>query len=159
MTISRRPEDPVDEPFLRRLVIGTVAAQLGADSWSLPMREHLLNLQYQSRRMRDKTLFPDGSSQIIVADGEDVGWLFLADLAEEIRIVEIMTLDGYRGKGVGSAVIGDVLASAAKPVRLGVNVMNAGAIRLYRRLGFRQTGCDEVQCQMEYLPPPSPTRR
>lgn len=155
MTIARRPENPDDEPFLRRLITETVAGELDTYAWPRLMREHLLDIQYQSKRASAKTLFPDGLSQIILVDGEDAGWLFIADLEDQIRIVEIMLLGAYRRKGVGSAVIGDILAAAGhagKPVRLGVNAVNHGAIRLYGRLGFRHTGGDEVQCQMECTP-------
>jgi ribosomal protein S18 acetylase RimI-like enzyme len=57
-----------------------------------------------------------------------------------------------RGMGIGAAAIQVILSSAAdagKPVRLSVNPMNQGAIRLYERLGFRKIGEDEIQHFME----------
>jgi len=155
MKVSRRSETPEDEPFLRRLIIETVTQELSAWAWPLPMRDHLLGIQYQSRRAGVKTQFPDGSSQIILANGEDAGWLFIADLADHIRIIEIMVSPGYRGKGLGTAILREILAAAdnvRKPVRLSVNAMNNGAVRLYQRLGFRHVSSDEVQHQMEWTP-------
>jgi ribosomal protein S18 acetylase RimI-like enzyme len=155
MNVSRRPEMPADEPFLRRLVIDTIAEELGAQAWPEPMRTQLLGLQYQSRRAGTPPADGDTSSDIIVVDGEDAGWVLAADLASEIRIIEIMVLPCRRGQGVGSAAIASILdraADARKPVRLTVNCVNARAIRLYERLGFRTTDSDQVQQSMEWTP-------
>jgi ribosomal protein S18 acetylase RimI-like enzyme len=151
--VSLRPEVPDDGPFLKTLILATVSEELGADAWPRPMRDHLLNIQYQTRRSGIKTLFPGGSSRIIQMDGENAGWLFVSDLEDQIRIVEIMVLARYRGRGIGSTAIRDVLTAAAqtgKRVTLAVNAMNIRAFRLYERLGFRRTGGDEVQLQMEF---------
>jgi GNAT superfamily N-acetyltransferase len=153
--ISRRPEILEDEPFLRRLIVATITQELGAWAWPQPMRDHLLGIQYQSRRTGVRANFSGGSSEIILMNGIDVGWLCTADLDDQIRLVEIMVLAEHRGKGVGAAVIREVIATAkrcGKPVRLRVNVMNPGAIRLYQRLGFQRIGGDEVQHVMEHPP-------
>jgi ribosomal protein S18 acetylase RimI-like enzyme len=39
-----------------------------------------------------------------------------------------------------------------KAARFSVKAMNAGAIRLYERLGFRRIGRDEINSFMEYVP-------
>jgi ribosomal protein S18 acetylase RimI-like enzyme len=44
---------------------------------------------------------------------------------------------------------------AGKPARLHVNAANAGAIRLYERLGFRRIGGDEVNYLMEWRGQPA----
>ena len=65
-----------------------------------------------------------------------------------------MVLAELRGQGIGAVVIRQIQASAresGKPVRLNVNVTNAGAIRLYERLGFRQIESNQVQHTMEFL--------
>src|SRR5207244_2686871 len=134
MTVTLRPEDPAsDEPFLRRLITETIAAELGAANWPEAVRDPLLNLQFANRRHGPQSSFPEGQSRIILVEGEPAGWLFFAILPDEIHLVEIMVLGSHRGKGAGSAAIREVLAlamAAGKPVRLTVNVLNAGAIRL-----------------------------
>jgi ribosomal protein S18 acetylase RimI-like enzyme len=156
MSVELRRESPADdEVFLRRLVTETVALELGADRWPEPMRSHLLNLQYQNRRMGPRAGFPAGESHIILLDGAPAGWLFLANMDHEIHIVEIMVAPEWRSRGVGGEAIRQVFArasAAGKPVGLTVNVLNAGAIRLYERLGFRRVGGDEVQQEMEARP-------
>jgi ribosomal protein S18 acetylase RimI-like enzyme len=150
--ITGRSETPQDEPFLRRLIMDTVAAQLGAAAWPADVRETILNLQYQARRQAVRSRFPNGESRIILVDGREAGWLYVAELPEETRLVEIMVLGEYRGQGIGTAVLSQLIATAeeaGKPVRLSVDARNAGAIRLYERAGFRFTGSDEVQRFME----------
>ena len=151
--ITGRFETPQDEPFLRRLIMGTVEGQLGAATWPAGLRETILNLQYQARRQAIRSRFPNGESRIILADGCQAGWLYIAELPEEIRLVEIMVLDEYRRQGIATAVLRDLVAgarAARKPVRLSVDAGNAGAMRLYERTGFRPTGSDEVQHFMEH---------
>jgi ribosomal protein S18 acetylase RimI-like enzyme len=152
MTISLRTETPEDEPFLRRLIVETIAASLGASSWPEPMRTPLLEIQYSARRQSVRGNSPNGDSQLILVDGESAGWLYRAELPDEIRLVEIMVADAHRGKGVGTAVLSTVLSEAqekSKPVRLSVDLRNSGAFRLYERLGFRRVAGDELQHVME----------
>ena len=151
--ITGRFETPQDEPFLRRLIMGTVEGQLGAATWPAALRETILNLQYQARRQAIRSRFPNGESRIILVDGGQAGWLYVVELPEETRLVEIMVLDEYRGQGIATTVLRDLVAgarAAGKPVRLSVDAGNAGAIRLYERVGFRPTGSDEVQHFMEH---------
>ena len=160
MNVRLRPEatggqTTDDEPFLRRLITETIALELGAGGWPEPMRSQLLNLQYQNRRMGPCAGFPGAESHVILLDGEPAGWLYFANLDHEIHIVEIMVLPECRSRGAGAGAIRHVLALASaggKPVRLTVNVLNAGAIRLYERLGFRRVGGNEVQHEMEARP-------
>ena len=153
MTVSLRPETPADEAFLRHLILESVAQELGAAAWPEPMRSHLLGVQYAGRRQSRRMNFPDAASQVIQADGENAGWVVTASLPEEMHIVDIMILPEMRGRGIGTAAIQEILSTAAhagKPLRLSVNPMNQGAIRLYERLGFRKIGEDEVQYFMEH---------
>jgi ribosomal protein S18 acetylase RimI-like enzyme len=152
VTVALRPESPRDEPFIRRLILETVAQELGADAWPEPMRSHLLEIQYAARRQSHSANYPEAASRVILADGSEAGWVVVTVLPHEVRLVEIMILAQQRGKGIGTAVIRGVLADAGaegKPVRLHVNVTNHAAIRLYERLGFRRTAGNEVQHLME----------
>jgi GNAT superfamily N-acetyltransferase len=150
MNITFRPEEIRDEPFLRSLVTATVMEELGADAWPEPMRTHLVGMQCSLRLQSVRSRFPDGESRIVLIDGEDAGWLYLAHLPDELRLVEIMLVAGQRNRGAGTAVLTKVIeAAAGKPVRLYVNVMNVRATRFYERIGFRRIAGDDVQHFME----------
>jgi GNAT superfamily N-acetyltransferase len=152
MTVTTRPEDPsADEPFFRRLILENLMLELGAAHWPQPMRDQLLEMQYTGRRHTARHCHPDGDSRIILVDGAPAGWVFTANLEDFVWLSEILVLPELRGKGVGSAVLRDVIAAAAGvPVRLNVSAFNAGAVRLYERHGFRRVGGDEAQHLMEY---------
>jgi ribosomal protein S18 acetylase RimI-like enzyme len=150
--VSLRPECSQDESFIRKLILETIAGELGASIWPEPMRSHLLGVQYTGRRQSFRVTFPDAASYVIQAGGMDAGWAVVTEMPQEIFLVEIMVSPECRNRGIGSAVIRQLIAEAAarrKPVRLTVNAMNYGAIRLYERLGFRRMDGDEVRCLME----------
>jgi len=150
MSVQWRAETPDDETFLRRLITETIALELGADHWPEPMRTQLLGIQYHNRRMGPRSGFPAGESHVIQSDGVSAGWIYFVRTETEIHIVEIMVLPEFRGQGIGAEALRQVIGLAlGKPVRLTVNVLNAGAIRLYERLGFRRVGGNEVQDEME----------
>jgi ribosomal protein S18 acetylase RimI-like enzyme len=119
------------------------------------MRSHLLGVQYTGRRHSSRADFPEAMSQVIQANGGDAGWVLVNAMQHEVRLIEIMVAPEIRGKGIGTAVIRELLANAfeaGKPMRLSVNVTNSGAIRLYERLGFRRIDGNEVQHVMEARP-------
>jgi ribosomal protein S18 acetylase RimI-like enzyme len=153
MTVSQRPTTPEDETFVRQLILDTVTEELMAWSWPEPMRSHLLEIQYFSRRGGIRARFPEAED--VLVDGEPAGWHVLAELPDEIRWIEIMIRPERRRQGVATAVLAESMAEAdrtRKPGRFSVNVTNEPAIRLYERLGFRRTGGDEAQHFMEYTP-------
>jgi ribosomal protein S18 acetylase RimI-like enzyme len=152
MTITRRPETPDDEPFLRQMIIASVAQELMAWTWPEAVRDHLLGVQYTAKLGSLRASYPQACSEIILVDSQPAGWIFLDETPEQVYLAEIMISIEMRGQGVGAAVLREVLARAdraRKPVRLSVNVMNTRAIQLYERLGFARTGGSEVQHEME----------
>ena len=102
------------------------------------------------RRQSRRADFPAAASHIVEVDGTAAGWAVVAPTPHGLHLVDIMVLPELRGKGIGSAAIEAVAAtSPGNAVRLEVNPMNHGAIRLYERLGFRIVARDEVQYLME----------
>jgi ribosomal protein S18 acetylase RimI-like enzyme len=157
MKVTLRPERPAgaegdDDAFLRRLIIDTVALELGAAAWPEPMRSHLLDIQYTARRQARRADFPAAVSQIVQVDGVDAGWVVVARMPDALHLVEIMILAEMRARGIGSAAIGLIVQSAVndgKPVRLSVNPLNRAAIRLYDRLNFRIVQRGDAEYLME----------
>jgi GNAT superfamily N-acetyltransferase len=72
-----------------------------------------------------------------------------------VRLVDISLLPEHRNRGVGTAIIRDIIAECAslgKPLALQVRKVNPAA-RLYARLGFTMAGEDEFYIQMRWEPP------
>jgi ribosomal protein S18 acetylase RimI-like enzyme len=106
--------------------------------------------------------FRPAATAIIEWKGEPIGWMVVQRGAEEIYLDEINLLPAYQGRGIGSWLIGQLLAEAdrgAVPVRLQVLKVNP-AKALYERLAFRVFGETATHYLMRRLPnqPPQPTR-
>lgn len=104
------------------------------------------------QRARFDRRFEGAMTEMITVAGETVGFVQLEVDPPGLRICNVVIADGWRGRGIGSAVIGLVAARTAGPLRLRVFQANP-AVALYRRLGFRVVGEDQVHWfQMERSP-------
>jgi len=77
--------------------------------------------------------------RVIIAncEGEDCGLVVVGTSASGTsEIKRFWTTPSARGRGVGSALIGEALRGVGRPVRLSVWDWREPAIRLYQRLGF-----------------------
>jgi ribosomal protein S18 acetylase RimI-like enzyme len=75
---------------------------------------------------------------VVVVEGEPAGRLYVHRGEREIRIVDIALLPEYRGRGVGTSLLGKLLAEAdlaGKSVTIHVERLNP-ALQLYQQLGF-----------------------
>jgi len=160
--ITLRSEGPEDESFLLELHASTRQEELEALGWPAAMRESFVRLQFNAQQQGYRAAFPRAQFAIILAAGQAVGRIVLDRAENEFLLVEIALLPAHRGRGIGTALVQDLLreaAAAKKPVRLSV-LKGQRAFRLYERLGFEKTGGDGVRDQMEWrgdrLPPNDP---
>ncbi|WP_372449724.1 GNAT family N-acetyltransferase [Microbacterium flavum] len=71
------------------------------------------------------------------AEGEDCGLVVVgASASGASEIKRFWTTPAARGRGVGSALIGEALRGIDRPVRLSVWEWREPAIQLYKKLGF-----------------------
>lgn len=95
--------------------------------------------------------FDPPNTKIILVDGEPAGRLDVARRPDEIHLRLIELLPAYQGKGVGGRLVRDLIAEAAahgQVISLEVLAVNTRAHALYERLGFRETGRDELKVRM-----------
>jgi ribosomal-protein-alanine N-acetyltransferase len=80
-------------------------------------------------------------------DDGPVGYCFYTRAADELEIQSLAVVPERRRKGVGAALVQDLLSDARKRgavrVWLDVRAGNEAAIGLYRKAGFRQRGTRE----------------
>jgi ribosomal protein S18 acetylase RimI-like enzyme len=153
MIVTLRPALPEDEPFLYELYASTRAAELAVLDWSSAQREAFLSLQFRAQQAHYAE-FPNANPQIIVEVDRAIGRLLVSRLPDEIRLVDVALLPEWRGRGIGSALLQQLLDEAAranKPVRLHVEKSNP-ARRLYRRLGFTPLAEVGLYYLMEWQP-------
>jgi ribosomal protein S18 acetylase RimI-like enzyme len=106
--------------------------------WDDAQKEAFLRSQFEAQDAWYREHYADASFDVILVDGEPAGRLYVHRGDRETRIVDIALLPEYRGNGIGTTLLRDLLAeadAAGKRVTIHVERFNP-ALRLYERLGF-----------------------
>jgi GNAT superfamily N-acetyltransferase len=136
--LSLRAATDADHAFLDRLYASTRAEEMAATGWPEAMQRAFLAQQHQAQHRHYQGAFPELSRLIVEQSGAAIGRLYLYPGSEALRIVDISLLPEARGRGLGAALLRDVIRHArsiGRPVALRVFHGNP-ARRLYARLGF-----------------------
>ena len=152
--IDRRPMELGDEEFLFLVYASTRAEELAAVPWDAAQKEAFLRMQFRAQHTHYLSHYPEASYAVLFLAGQPAGRLYLDRRDEELRILDIALLPEHRNRGIGTALIREVMdeaASAGKPVRLHVESFNP-AYRLYTRLGFTPISDTGVYTLMEWRP-------
>ena len=116
----------------------TRAAELAALPWSDEQRTVFCDAQFDAQDRYYRQQFPDSTYDVVLQDGLEVGRLYVDRTGDEIVLLDIALLPERQGRGLGGALLRNLLAEAAgsdRPVLLHVERANP-ARRLYERLGF-----------------------
>jgi ribosomal protein S18 acetylase RimI-like enzyme len=146
-----RPCGPEDREFLVRVYASTRADELALTGWSEEECEAFVRMQFDLQDRTFAAAFPDAERSIVVDGDTPIGRLYVHRDEREIRIVDVTLLPEHRGRGVGTALLRDLLAEgerSSRSVRLHVGVFNP-ARALYDRLGFVPLGEFGVHVEME----------
>ena len=106
------------------------------------------------QRARFDASFEPGEIQVISFGGRDAGFTALRREPKEVQLFNIMIAPEFQNRGLGTAVLRDLLAGARRrriPVRLQVMKVNP-ARRLYERLGFVVTEETATHFRMAWRP-------
>ena len=136
--LTFRPITQADLPFLSRLYASTRTEELGVLDWTQEQKAAFLRQQFEAQHAHYQTYFAGSDFLVIERGGAPIGRLYLWRAADEHRIVDIAFLTEHRRRGLGLALLQDLLdeaATARKPVLIHVEKFNP-AMSLYRRLGF-----------------------
>jgi ribosomal protein S18 acetylase RimI-like enzyme len=158
--ISLRPVlQAEDDEFLCEVYGSTRQAELDLVDWDDEEKAAFVRMQFDAQCRHYAEFYAGTFFLVIVVDGEPAGRLYVARWPDEIRIVDIALLPAYRGRGIGSALLQELLAEGAasgKPVTIHVEKLNP-AMRLYERLGFSPIADKGVYLLMGRPPSPSLT--
>ena len=92
-----------------------------------------------------------GRIQLIEVEGQPMGMIQLYELDDCVEVAEIQILPEYQNQGLGTRLLVEVIDRArqqGRDVILSTGLMNAGALRLYERLGFEETERSETKVYM-----------
>lgn len=126
--------------------------------WTDQQRNVFVQSQFDAQQDHYRTHYPTGIHCIILVDGRQVGRLYVARLAEEIRIIDITLLPRERNSGIGSYLLKQLMDEAkraGKIARIFVEQFNP-SLRLFERLGFSSSQQHGIHLLMEWYPGGSP---
>ena len=106
--------------------------------------EELGRWNEDQRKAAFRRSYVAADTQIITCDDSRIGWLQITERDTDFNLSQIQIHQDFCGYGIGSAIIGALLAragAAGKTVSLSAVRINR-AIGLYERLGFRKVNPD-----------------
>ncbi len=144
--VTRRPANEDDLSFLLTVYGSTRAEEMAQLPWSDAQKSAFLGNQLEAQHAYYAQIFPFADREILLVDGEPAGRFYVDRGEEEIHVIDIALLPPYRNRGIGTQLLGEVLAEGA---RTGVKVTiyvekHNPAKRLYQRLGFEVIDQDDV---------------
>ncbi|WP_175960196.1 GNAT family N-acetyltransferase [Burkholderia pyrrocinia] len=138
-TIDLRPASLADLPFLQTLR-------------RLTMTEHLQRVGAPTDdEAHDRRIRAHFEDAMIVCEGADaIGLLKVTRSAGEWHVHQIQILPARQGRGIGEAVLRELLTDAAREnVCVSLSVLHGNpARRLYERLGFRPASETETSASL-----------
>jgi ribosomal protein S18 acetylase RimI-like enzyme len=149
-----RPVEEEDGEFLVGLYGSTREEELARVPWTTEQKDAFIRMQFHAQTTYYAQVYPQMEYVVIMCNRTRAGRLILAELDDEIRIVDICLLPAFRRAGIGTGLIGQVFDRARrghKAVRIDVEVFNP-AKKLYDRLGFTLKTTSEIYLQMEWMP-------
>jgi len=153
--IGLRAANEGDLPFLALLYAQTRAAELAAVPWPDHIRQAFLDSQFALQHRHYVEQYPEADFLVIHQGDLPVGRFYLAREIEDDLIVDIALQPHWCGQGIGAVLIKATLQQAAvhgRGVHLHVLHGNAGARRLYERLGFQVVGDTGSHLHMRCAP-------
>lgn len=151
-----RPIEPADETLLLAIYSSTREEEMAmVPDWPEEQKNAFLNQQFQAQHLYYQQMYFHKQFSIVEYKGQPAGRLYLDHRADEIRIVDIALLPGFRNLGLGEHMLRNIMNDAAasnKSVSIHVERHNR-ALHLYDRLGFRVVNEDNpVYFLMEWRP-------
>lgn len=144
--VALRPATPADEPFLAAVYAATRADEMTAFGFDAATAGAFLSQQFTAQDRSYRQAYPAARFDIILVGGQPAGRLYVDRGREAVHVIDIALLPEHRGRGIGTRLLRDLLAEAAATDRaVTLSALRGGRVlELYARLGFVQTGGDDV---------------
>jgi GNAT superfamily N-acetyltransferase len=152
--VALRDVTAADTEFLVAVYASTRAQELAAVPWDDAAKDAFIRMQFAAQDSYWRAQKPGARFAVVMVEGEPAGRLYVDRLPAEIRIVDIALLPVYRGRGIGTSLLCDVIAEGRRvqlPVTIHVERFNS-ARALYDRHGFTQISTTGVYDLLELRP-------
>jgi ribosomal protein S18 acetylase RimI-like enzyme len=149
-----RPALAEDRELLFSVYASTRAEELTVVPWTAAGKDTFLRQQFAAQDAHYRQHYPGADFLVIEAAGVPAGRLYVARWPREVRIMDIALLPAHRRRGLGTAILADLLAEATATGKIAsIHVeRNNPALRLYERLGFHPAADRGVYLLLERSP-------
>jgi len=147
-----RPVTDDDRAFLVELYASVRAPELVHLPWDEATRRAFVEQQYAAQDAHYRGNYPGATLDVVEVDGERAGRLYVHRGPNDIRIMDIALLPRFRGRGIGTGLLGTLIDEAEGGGRkLSIHVeVNNPARMLYHRVGFRPISEHGIYVLMEW---------
>jgi len=155
--LALRPVIESDEQFLVEVYASTRADELALTGWNDAQSAAFVKMQFAAQYRHYRERYPEATYQVIQFGAVPIGRLYLATLADEIRVLDLTILPEYRNRSFGTAILREVMKRAAaerKAMTIYVETFNP-SLTLFDRLGFVKIGEHGYSYLLEWRPPPN----
>ncbi|MCM3876750.1 MAG: GNAT family N-acetyltransferase [Thermoanaerobaculia bacterium] len=149
-----RPARPEDRELLVSVYASTRAEELAPVPWTDEQKATFVKMQFDAQDAHYKEHYDGATYEVIEVDRVPAGRLYVHRTPKEIRLMDIALLPSFRGAGIGTRLLAELIAEAegrAVPLTIHVEISNP-ARRLYERLGFVPIEDHGVHVLMERRP-------
>lgn len=136
--IELRPVKEKDGSFIETVYGSTRQDELKLTNWPEQQKKAFIIMQSMAQLAEYKTKFPGAALQVIVYKKKDAGRFYTWENDKEIRLIDITLLPAFRGKGIGTFLLKELIKRSTKEqkkISLHVEPDNP-ALYLYSSLGF-----------------------
>jgi len=152
--IALRDAGPGNAGFLFALFCDTRAAEVSRWGWPSDQQAAFFRMQFDARQRSYAAAYPSAADRVVCIGQTPIGRVLTARQASSLCLVDIALLGPFRNRGIGTMLIRELLDDCAR-LRQSLSLqvaVGSPAERLYRQLGFRESGRDAMYVQMEHLP-------
>jgi len=149
-----------DLPRLRLLYADTRADEMAGLPWPDETRQGFLGQQFLLQHLHYLRHYPEADFLVIEHEGVVQGRYYVLRAPPEHLVIDICLMAGFRGRGLGRALIEDSqrhAGSLGHGMYLHVLVTNTSARRLYETLGFVISESTQTHHRMCWAGAPLPS--
>jgi len=153
--MNERAVTASDRTFLLAVYADSRCEELMSLGWAAAQIAVFAEMQFAFQQRSYAMRYPAADHCILLCEGEAAGQWRVHRGEDEFVLVDVGLLARFRGRGIGSARIGELCREAARRglgVRLDVRPDNR-AYRLYRRLGFEEQSRDITGVRLAWRAP------
>jgi ribosomal protein S18 acetylase RimI-like enzyme len=135
------PVQEEDEALLLEIYSSTRADEMALLPWDAVQKQTFLQMQFSAQKKHYRMYFSHATHEMILAEGQPIGRLYVDRRETEIRILDITLLPEIRGRGIGTLVIQELMKEAEhenKFISIYVESFNR-SLGLFHKLGFVKT--------------------